>query len=240
MRQQKCPEWLFKFKYLDFLCIFIKCCKAEEFAEKFCYENGERNGLLLLEVFCQVVIGKTSLVKIDPWEEDQPFQTTRLPAPRPCGIARVAPLHWVKLWSSGNRLLVQHWRCLKFNIRKLSNCGLVTKCMWNIAKYNKSRYLPRAKTPHWLLPLGDFTDSILSPTLLWQCLTRRYGFGKALSTHLICKTLKCFHVYRSFARVLSTSVSRQWLGADRRQGRSQRRGKQELWMLITGSTEESW
>ena len=68
--------------------IFIKCSKAEELAK-----SGEReqrnsvtkmvrkNGLLLLEVYCgqsrleaevaevkirQVVIGKTSLVKIDP------------------------------------------------------------------------------------------------------------------------------------------------------------------------------
>ena len=112
--------------HLDFLYIFMKCCKAEEFAEEFCYENGQRNGLLLLEVFCQVVIGKTSLVKIDPWEEDQPFQTTRLPAPRPCGIARVAPLYWVKLWSSGNRLLVQHWRLSEAAVAWSSTaCGTV-------------------------------------------------------------------------------------------------------------------
>ena len=31
---------------------------------------------------------------------------------------------------------------------------------------------------------------------------------------------------------------RQWFGADRRQGRSQRRGKQELWTLIGGSISE--
>ena len=45
-------------------------------------------------------------------------------------------------------------------------------------------------------------------------------------------------MFRSCARVLSKSVDRQWLGADRRQGRSQRREKQELWTLIGGSTSE--